>query len=31
MSASRWNVNAEEPIAESEDETIEDIINDNTN
>ena len=30
MSASRWNVNAEEPIAESEDETIEDIINDNS-
>ncbi len=28
--ASRWNVNAEEPIAESEDETIEDIINDNS-
>ena len=30
MSASRWNVNAEEPIAEPEDETIEDIINDNS-
>ena len=30
MSASRWNVNAEEPIAESEVETIEDIINDNS-
>ncbi len=30
MSASRWNVNAEEPIAEPEDETIEDFINDNS-
>jgi len=28
--ASRLNVNAEEPIAEPEDETIEDIINDNS-
>ncbi len=30
ISASRLSVNAEEPIAEPEDETIEDIINDNS-
>ena len=30
ISSSRLNVNAEEPIAEPEDETIEDIINDNS-